>query len=148
MASLRLGLLLLAFSVIAVAQQQLYQELKNPQAEYSLPELPYPYSGLEPYLDNATLLVHHLGHHKAYAKKMNAALQGWREKVWAYSMHRTFSGTELYLILTLLQLQGFYCPTIESSLVYSLCQICLWWDTVSDLCLNGVSACWLARLDQ
>ena len=95
MANLRKCFLLVASIAVAVAQQQLYLELNTPQVEYGLPELPYPYGGLEPYLDNATLRVHHLGHHKAYAKKMNAALQGWREKVWACSMHGTSAGTEL-----------------------------------------------------
>ena len=88
--SLRLGLLLLASIAAAVAQQQVYQELKIPQIEYSLPELPYNYSELEPYLDEATLRVHHLGHHRAYTNKMNAALLGWRKEVWTCSVHRTF----------------------------------------------------------
>ncbi|EDO44816.1 predicted protein [Nematostella vectensis] len=43
--------------------------------KYTLPELPYDYNELEPHIDEATLRVHHLGHHAAYTKKLNAALK-------------------------------------------------------------------------
>lgn len=39
-----------------------------------LPSLPYNYDGLEPYFDEATMQVHHLGHMQAYTDKTNAAL--------------------------------------------------------------------------
>lgn len=65
---------------IALAQRDAYVELSSYAEEYRLPDLPYPYNGLEPFLDEATLRVHHLGHHKAYAGKMNKALREWREK--------------------------------------------------------------------
>ena len=48
---------------------------------YSLPKLQYDYNGLEPFLDEATLHAHHEGHHEAYRKKMNTALQEWRRFV-------------------------------------------------------------------
>ena len=51
------------------------------QQEYKLPDLPYAYDGLEPHMDEATLRVHHLGHHAAYTKKLNLALRQWRESV-------------------------------------------------------------------
>lgn len=41
---------------------------------YSLPLLPYAYDGLEPYLDKATMQIHHSKHHQAYVDKLNAAL--------------------------------------------------------------------------
>ena len=47
----------------------------------TLPDLPYGYEDLEPYLDSATLKVHHGGHHKAYTSKTNAALEQWRVQV-------------------------------------------------------------------
>ena len=50
---------------------------------YAHPKLPYDYSALEPFIDEATLRVHHQGHHRAYCAKMNAALKEWREKVGA-----------------------------------------------------------------
>ncbi|XP_072034912.1 superoxide dismutase [Mn]-like [Amphiura filiformis] len=49
-------------------------------SEYTLPDLPYDYNGLEPYLDEATLRVHHTGHHAGYTKKLNAVLKQWREE--------------------------------------------------------------------
>lgn len=44
---------------------------------FSLPDLPYAYSGLEPVMDEATLLVHHTGHHASYTSKMNGILEEW-----------------------------------------------------------------------
>ena len=58
-----------------------YEEIIQYKDEYTLPELPYSYDGLEPFIDEATLRVHHLGHHAAYTKKLNAALNSWRESV-------------------------------------------------------------------
>jgi len=39
-----------------------------------VPPLPYEYDALEPVIDEATLRVHHLGHHASYTAKLNAAL--------------------------------------------------------------------------
>jgi superoxide dismutase, Fe-Mn family len=49
---------------------------------YSVPPLPYPYDALEPYIDKATMEVHHDKHHQAYVDKANAALEGteWADK--------------------------------------------------------------------
>lgn len=49
---------------------------------YTLPDLPYDYSALEPYIDVKTMEVHHSKHHQGYVNKTNAALEGsdWREK--------------------------------------------------------------------
>lgn len=41
---------------------------------FALPDLPYPYSALEPHIDEATLHLHHDKHHKAYVDKLNDAL--------------------------------------------------------------------------
>jgi Fe-Mn family superoxide dismutase len=43
---------------------------------FSVPDLPYPYDGLEPHIDEATMRVHHDKHHQAYVDKANAALEG------------------------------------------------------------------------
>ncbi len=72
------------FVSTALAQRDAYKELTEYKDEYELPSLPYGYSELEPYVDEATLRVHHLGHHQAYTDKMNAALKDWRDKVQAY----------------------------------------------------------------
>lgn len=38
-----------------------------------LPELPYKYDALEPYIDAATMEIHHSKHHAAYVNGLNAA---------------------------------------------------------------------------
>ena len=43
---------------------------------YALPELPYAYDALEPYIDEQTMVIHHTKHHQTYVDKLNAALQG------------------------------------------------------------------------
>lgn len=42
---------------------------------YALPPLPYPADALEPYLDEATLLLHHDKHHAAYVMGANDAAE-------------------------------------------------------------------------
>ena len=43
---------------------------------YSVPDLNYPYDGLEPHISAETMRVHHDKHHQAYVDKANAAVQG------------------------------------------------------------------------
>ncbi|MEA2210749.1 MAG: superoxide dismutase, Fe-Mn family [Solirubrobacteraceae bacterium] len=43
---------------------------------YTVPPLPYDYSGLEPHIDEATMRLHHDKHHQTYVDKANAALEG------------------------------------------------------------------------
>lgn len=43
-----------------------------------LPPLPYGYDALEPHIDEATMRVHHDGHHAGYTKKVNACLADMR----------------------------------------------------------------------
>src|SRR5437764_1463225 len=43
---------------------------------YTLPPLPYPADALEPYIDKATMEIHHGKHHKAYVDNVNKALEG------------------------------------------------------------------------
>ena len=43
---------------------------------FELPDLPYPYDALEPYIDAETMRIHHDLHHKAYVDNANAALAG------------------------------------------------------------------------
>jgi Fe-Mn family superoxide dismutase len=43
---------------------------------YSVPDLNYPYDGLEPHISAETMRVHHDKHHQAYVDKANAALAG------------------------------------------------------------------------
>jgi superoxide dismutase, Fe-Mn family len=42
---------------------------------YELPDLPYPYDALEPYIDEETMRLHHGKHHGTYVANLNAALE-------------------------------------------------------------------------
>lgn len=48
------------------------QDRKYP---FVLPDLPYEYNALEPYIDAETMKIHHNAHHKAYVDNLNAALK-------------------------------------------------------------------------
>ncbi|MCC7504949.1 MAG: superoxide dismutase [Saprospiraceae bacterium] len=43
---------------------------------FSLPELPYAPTALEPHIDARTMEIHHGKHHAAYVNNLNAAVQG------------------------------------------------------------------------
>src|SRR5581483_3438709 len=43
--------------------------------KYSLPQLPYAYDALEPYIDAKTMEIHHTKHHQTYVTKLNEALE-------------------------------------------------------------------------
>ncbi len=43
---------------------------------YQLPDLPYAYGALEPYIDAQTMEIHHSKHHQTYVNNLNAALEG------------------------------------------------------------------------
>ena len=45
----------------------------NQAGEFVLPALPYAYNALEPYIDEATMKLHHDIHHASYVKGLNAA---------------------------------------------------------------------------
>jgi Fe-Mn family superoxide dismutase len=43
---------------------------------YTLPDLPYAYNALEPYIDETTMHIHHDKHHAMYVKNLNDVLVG------------------------------------------------------------------------
>jgi Fe-Mn family superoxide dismutase len=50
---------------------------------YHLPDLPYAYDALEPFIDTRTMEIHHQKHHGTYVSKLNTALEGlpdWQSK--------------------------------------------------------------------
>ncbi|HSK67936.1 MAG TPA: superoxide dismutase [Candidatus Limnocylindria bacterium] len=49
---------------------------------FTLPELKYNYAALEPYIDEATMKLHHDKHHQAYLDKLNAAIEGTEFAEW------------------------------------------------------------------
>jgi len=44
--------------------------------KHTLPELPFGYDSLEPYIDARTMEIHHTKHHQGYINKYVAALEG------------------------------------------------------------------------
>ena len=65
--------------VFVCNSELIYEGLVVYHDELKLPDLPYDYNALEPYIDEATVKVHHLGHHKTYGDNTNKALKEWRE---------------------------------------------------------------------
>ena len=43
--------------------------------KFELPQLPYSYDALEPYIDEDTMNIHHTKHHAAYVNNLNGALE-------------------------------------------------------------------------
>ena len=43
---------------------------------YTLPDLPYGFDALQPYIDEQTMRIHHGKHHNAYVTNLNKALEG------------------------------------------------------------------------
>jgi Fe-Mn family superoxide dismutase len=48
----------------------------NTMSKFELPQLPYAYDALEPYIDKMTMEIHHTKHHNAYVANLNKALEG------------------------------------------------------------------------
>ncbi|WP_017193395.1 superoxide dismutase [Vaccinium witches'-broom phytoplasma] len=43
--------------------------------KYQLPQLPYAYDALEPFIDATTMKIHHQKHHQTYVNKLNTVLE-------------------------------------------------------------------------
>jgi len=73
-----LGLSGIANSVISneqlavIEKIQIENNLSNP---FKLPNLPYSYNALEPFIDEQTMMIHHTKHHQAYIDKLNKAIE-------------------------------------------------------------------------
>ena len=48
---------------------------KNKMKKFELPKLKYAYDSLEPFIDEATMKLHHDKHHQTYTDKFNEALE-------------------------------------------------------------------------
>ena len=44
---------------------------------HTLPDLPYPYDGLEPFISKQIMELHHKKHHQTYVNALNAAEQAY-----------------------------------------------------------------------
>lgn len=64
----------LAFSNYSFAEQKALEVKAS--SKFSLPELKYSYSALEPYIDSETMNIHYNKHHKAYVDNLNKAITG------------------------------------------------------------------------
>jgi Fe-Mn family superoxide dismutase len=55
-------------NVITITEEEFFMT-------YTLPELPYAYDALEPYIDEETMHLHHDKHHNTYVTNLNAAIE-------------------------------------------------------------------------
>jgi len=46
-------------------------------AQHTLPNLPYPYDALQPYISKQIMELHHKKHHQTYVNALNAAEQAY-----------------------------------------------------------------------
>ena len=51
-------------------------ERRNAMGKFELQPLTYSYDALEPYIDKATMEIHHSKHHQAYVNNLNKAIEG------------------------------------------------------------------------
>lgn len=70
---------LVSYSIISHKTVQASANLKTIKYPYILPDLPYKYNSLQPYIDALTMEVHHNGHHKNYVANLNKALENYPE---------------------------------------------------------------------
>src|SRR6202165_5092683 len=52
-----------------------HQDDRRTTVAYELPPLPYDYAALEPFIDEATMKLHHDKHHQAYVTNLNGAIE-------------------------------------------------------------------------
>ncbi|MDG1545691.1 MAG: hypothetical protein P8R32_05530, partial [Candidatus Poseidoniia archaeon] len=57
--------------------------------KFEVPDLPYEYSALEPYIDEETMRIHHDKHHAAYVNMLNGAVEaaGAADNDWESKYH-------------------------------------------------------------
>lgn len=53
-----------------------FDNKKQDLMSFQLPNLPYEYDALEPYIDARTMEIHHTKHHNGYTTKLNGAIEG------------------------------------------------------------------------
>ena len=60
---------------------------------FEVPDLPYDYSALEPYIDEETMTFHHDKHHAAYVNMLNGAVEA-AEKIGEKSLEELITEEE------------------------------------------------------
>jgi Fe-Mn family superoxide dismutase len=78
-----LGLAGLAGNLVSEEKLKTIEEIASLGSftEITLPELPYAYDALEPFIDKQTMEIHHKKHHQAYIDKLNIALKGFKNEM-------------------------------------------------------------------
>lgn len=62
---------------------------------HTLPDLPYDFGALEPYIDGRTMEIHHGKHHAAYVANLNKALEAAGDAVSGKSLHDLLAHLDL-----------------------------------------------------
>lgn len=73
---LKSGALITLASSTGFGTDFVLKEFNNNSSSFSLPDLPYNYTALEPYIDAKTMEIHHSQHHKTYVTNLNNAVAG------------------------------------------------------------------------
>ena len=74
-AILTAGSTLATFIPVGLKAEGIYDGMDKREGEdFKLPELPYAYDDLEPYIDAMTMEIHYSRHHAGYTSKFNAAI--------------------------------------------------------------------------
>jgi superoxide dismutase, Fe-Mn family len=66
--------LVVATAITTIVKPLNVFSMKNDTPDFKLPALDYAFAALEPYIDAATMEIHHDKHHKAYVDNLNNAL--------------------------------------------------------------------------
>jgi len=88
---------LLGAGALAASQMgfaSLLAEDKASNPIFTLPDLPYAYNALEPYIDMATMQIHHGKHHAGYVKNLNAAVE--KERRFPATLEEVFANISKY----------------------------------------------------
>jgi len=76
-----------------VIEQLGEQSVQN--TKITLPNLPYAYNALEPFIDEQTMTIHHTKHHQAYIDKLNKAIENSADKFVLEDSFKTISKADL-----------------------------------------------------
>merc|ERR1712080_642506 len=60
------------------SQEDLFWGLEKPQEEYVMPQLPFAFDAMEPYIDASTMEIHYSAIFKEYTVRLNALLKKWK----------------------------------------------------------------------